>query len=238
MSERKKEYYKQFVNKRQGSLLIIGVDHMTPRIGRLWKCQCDCGRTVLLPTYRIASGGATSCPECGKAENRKRSAKQLTTHGLRNKNRRLYAIWHEIISRCSYQGYTGYKYYGAVGLDIADEWKKYPAFYEWSMSHGYRDDLSIDRIDNSKGYSPENCRWETDKVQGVNHSNSILVTIMGTTMCLNDWARAAGVWRQTVYQWRKAGIMEEKIRKRLPHGYTGRTVLIKGQQVTLYEEAV
>ena len=94
----------------------------------------------------------------------------------------------------------------------------------------------VAEIDNDGDYCPENCRWETDKVQGVNHSNSILVTIMGTTMCLNDWARAAGVWRQTIYQWRKAGIMEEKIRKRLPHGYTGRTVLIKGQQVTLYEE--
>ena len=238
MSERKKEYYEQFVNKRQGSLLIIGVDHMAPRTGRLWKCQCDCGRIVLLPTYRIASGSATSCPECGKAENRKQAAEHLTTHGLSRRNKRLYAAWKAIISRCTYPGDTDYKYYGGAGIDYADEWKEFPAFYEWAISHGYRDDLTIDRIDNSRGYYPDNCRWETDKVQGINHSNSILVTIMGTTMCLNDWARAAGVWRQTVYQWRKAGIMEEKIRKRLPHGYTGRTVLIKGQQVTLYEEAV
>lgn len=220
---------------QRGDLTILRIDHLEPRTGNIWLCRCKCGKEVLLPTSRIMSGRSYSCPECGKRKNIERAARQLTTHGLSTTNPRLYAIWKEIISRCSYQGDTGYKYYGAVGLNIADEWKEYPAFYEWAMSHGYHDDLSIDRIDNSKGYSPENCRWETDKVQGVNHSNSILVTIMGTTMCLNDWARAAGVWRQTVYQWRKAGIMEEKIRKRLPHGYTGRTVLIKGQQVTLYE---
>ena len=234
MSERKKEFYDSLIGKRQGKLVIVGIDHEEKRVGKIWECKCDCGRTILIPTSRLSYHKTQCCAEC----NRRRSAEQLTKHGLRNKNRRLHAIWKEIVSRCSYQGDTGYKYYGAMGLSIADEWKEYPAFYEWSMSHGYRDDLSIDRIDNSKGYSPENCRWETDKVQGVNHSNSILVTIMGTTMCLNDWARAAGVWRQTVYQWRKAGIMEEKIRKRLPHGYTGRTVPIKGQQVTLYEEAV
>lgn len=238
MSERKKEYYEKFVNKRQGNLLIIGVDHMSPKTGRMWKCQCDCGRTVLLPTYRIASGGVTSCPICGTAKNRVGASERLIKHGLRNKNKRLYAAWKAIISRCTYPGDTDYKYYGAVGIDYADEWNEFPAFYEWAMSHGYRDDLTIDRIDNSRGYYPDNCRWENNKVQAVNHSNSILVTIDGTTMCLADWARAAGVSRWSIYQWRKAGIMERKIRKRLPNGYSGRTVLIKGQNVTLYEEAV
>lgn len=223
---------------QRGDLSIIKIDHFEPKKGNYWLCRCKCGKEVILPTNRLMSGSSRSCPDCGKRKNAERAAKRLTTHGLSKNNPRLFAIWKEIISRCSYKGDTGYKYYGAVGLAIADEWKEYPAFYEWAMSHGYRDDLSIDRIDNAKGYNPDNCRWETDKVQGVNHSNSILVTINGTTMCLNDWARAAGVWRQTVYKWRKAGIMEQKISKRLPNGYTGRKVLIKGQEVTLYEEAV
>ena len=223
---------------QRGDLSIIKIDHLEPRTGNIWLCRCKCGKEVLLPTNRLMSGKSRSCPECAKRKSAERSARQLTTHGLSKKNHRLYAIWKEIVRRCTCRSDTGFKFYGAKGIKYAEEWKDYAEFYKWAISHGYRDDLSIDRIDNSKGYFPDNCRWETDKVQGVNHSNSILVTIMGTTMCLNDWARAAGVWRQTIYKWRDAGILEQKIMNRLPNGYSGRTVLIKGQEVTIYEEAV
>ncbi len=234
MSERKKEFYDSLTGKRQGKLVILGIDHKEKRVGNIWKCRCDCGRTILIPTSRLSYHKTQCCAEC----NRKRSAEQLTTHGLKNKNRRLYRIWHEIISRCFYPGDTVFHHYGGAGLDMAEEWKSYPAFYEWALSNGYRDDLSIDRIDNSKGYYPDNCRWETDKVQAINSKNSVLVTVKGTTMCLADWARAAGVNRRTVYKWRDDGIIKQKIMERLPNGYTGRKVLIKGQEVTLYEEAV
>lgn len=224
---------------QRGDLLIIRIDHLEPRAGNIWLCRCKCGKEVLLPTSRIMSGRSYSCPECGTRKNAERAARQLTTHGLSKTNKNLYMVWHSMISRCEYQGDTNYGYYGGESKHVCDEWRHdYKAFYEWAKKSGYRPGLSIDRIDNTKGYSPQNCRWETQKVQAINSRSSTLVTVNGTTMCLNDWARAAGVWRQTIYDWRNKGILEEKIRERLPNGYSGRTVLIKGQQVTLYEEAV
>jgi len=224
---------------QRGDLSIIKIDHLEPRKGNIWLCKCKCGKEVLLPTSRLMSGKSSSCPECAKQKSIERSKKQLTTHGLWGKNRKLYMVWHSMISRCEYHGDTNYEYYGGESKHVCNEWRHdFKAFYDWAIKNGYKPELSIDRIDNTKGYSPQNCRWETQKVQVVNSRSSKLVTINGTTMCLADWARAAGVWRQTIYKWRDAGILEQKIMKRLPDGYFGRTVLIKGQKVTICEEAV
>lgn len=72
-------------------------------------------------------------------------------------------------TRCYNEHFAAYKYYGGRGITICDEWREnFQAFHDWAMANGYRDDLTIDRIDNDKGYSPDNCRWITMEEQNKN----------------------------------------------------------------------
>ena len=79
-------------------------------------------------------------------------------------------------------------YYAAKNITVCAEWENdFNTFYKWAISHGYRDDLTIDRIDNSKGYCPENCRWATETEQNRNKQNNINITYHGKTQCLAAW---------------------------------------------------
>ena len=85
--------------------------------------------------------------------------------------KRLYRIWSGIKQRCRCKSCSIYYKYGAVGIDIIDEWyNNYLLFKEWALNNGYKDNLTIDRLDNKKGYSPDNCRWATYQEQNTNIS--------------------------------------------------------------------
>ena len=85
---------------------------------------------------------------------------RFKTHGL--SRTRIYQEWHSMKSRCYLKTHTSYRKYGAKGVTVCDEWKNnFMAFYEWAMANGYNDSLTLDRIDNTKGYGPTNCKWAT-----------------------------------------------------------------------------
>ena len=131
------------------------------------------------------------------------------THGKRHT--RLYRIWANIKTRCFNTNDLHYKRWGALGITMCDEWKNnFQAFYNWAMSNGYADDLTIDRIDNYGNYEPSNCRWVTVKEQNQNKKNVVLLTYNGLTLSCREWAKMLGIGKNTVRErYNKGWTVEE-----------------------------
>lgn len=147
-------------------------------------CLCDCGTERLVLGSYLLCGTAQSCG-CGRAA---KTMLNKYKHGLCY--HRLYTILQGMKARCYKTFSPSYENYGARGVIICDEWlHNYPAFYSWAISAGYKDGLSIDRVDNNGIYSPENCRWATLIEQCANKRNSINITAFGETKGLQHWSK-------------------------------------------------
>lgn len=121
-------------------------------------------------------------------------------HGLRYT--RLYRIWLNMKNRCNNPKTWAYEFYGERGISVCDEWNEDPvAFYNWAMSNGYSDELTLDRIDTFGNYSPSNCRWCDRKEQGVNKRSTKFVTWGGETHTLTEWSNILGI-PQKALNWR------------------------------------
>lgn len=153
--------------KRFGRLTVICLDHKKPRKNGgnilFWKCKCDCGNEKVIRGDNLRSNTTTSCG-CFAREN---TSKIKKIHGQRNS--RLYNIWNGVKDRIFNKNNQAFSNYGGRGLGMFDEWvSDFTSFYNWSIQNGYDESLSIDRIDNNKGYTPDNCRWVNSHLQASN----------------------------------------------------------------------
>ena len=145
-----------------------------------WKCKCQCGKMTIVSSSSLQRGTTVSCG-CKKRK-----------HGFANRER-LYDIWKNMRRRCYDLGNKRYAQYGGRGIGICEEWSEYSKFRQWALSNGYQPDLTIDRIDNNKSYSPENCRWATSKEQENNMSRNRILTYNGVSHTMSEWADILGL---------------------------------------------
>ena len=123
----------------------------------------------------------------------------------------MYYVWVSMKQRCINPHNKRYHDYGERGITVCDEWMdSYPSFYEWSIKTGYKKGLTIERIDNNKGYCPDNCRWASRAEQAKNRRNVILITYNGKTQCLSDWGRELGFSKYTIKSRLESGMTVEE----------------------------
>lgn len=180
------------VGKRFGKLTVVARAENSSSGKTKWICLCDCGNTKRksVASHDLISGKVKSCGCLYKEANKWRNAKHSMTKS------RLYGIWVGIKQRCRKN-----KSYAAKNITICQEWNNFNIFHEWAMSHGYSDDLTIDRIDNDKGYSPDNCQWVTMKDQQNNRTNNRIISYNGVDFTAARLANFLGISPPTLL-WR------------------------------------
>lgn len=149
-----------------------------------WICRCKCGKESIVRGSDLRNGKSKNCG----CVTRNRFKNMIRKHGL--DGTRINRIYWSMKERCYNQNHHKYSRYGGRGITMCDAWKNdFMAFYNWAIANGYKDNLTIDRINNNGNYEPSNCRWATTKEQANNTSRNIRVSYKGITHTVAEWAK-------------------------------------------------
>lgn len=192
----------EMIGRRFGRLIVLDEDKRDPHGIIYYKCQCDCGTEKIIKGTSLRAGVTVSCGCYNK---------EVITKENPNYKMRLYYVYQSIKDRCNNPNNKAFHNYGGRGIKVADEWNSFDNFKEWAYSHGYKTGLWIERIDNNKDYSPENCRWATVKEQQNNKRVCRFITINGITQTVTQWAEVTGIKRATIYRRLQLGWPESEI---------------------------
>lgn len=177
---------KDLTNQTFGRLIVIqrAESHITvggQKVAR-WLCQCECGNRIIVRGSQLSSGKTQSCG-CLRND---RVKEKICTHN--SSNSRLYHIWSHMKQRCENPNVERYPNYGGRGIKVCEEWRNFETFKEWAVTHGYNENLTIDRINTNKDYCPDNCRWTSWKTQANNTTRNHYITYNDETHTLSEWS--------------------------------------------------
>ena len=185
---------KDIAGQKYNSLYVIEFSHKDKRGEAFWKCRCDCGKETVASGYKIRTGHTKSCG-CEQEKHRKEGFHK--SHGMSES--KLYIVWLNMKHRCYYKKNSMYKNYGGRGITICNEWLSgFEPFRDWALSSGYKEDLTIERINVNGNYEPDNCTWITEKEQHLNRTNSHYLTAHGKTQTIKEWADETGLKYETI----------------------------------------
>ena len=168
-----------------------------------WNVRCECGTEAVVQGGNLTGGGSRSCG-CLRVEV---SRTKATKHGAMSNGGKVktYSIWQAMKKRCSNPNNSDYAYYGGQGITVCERWNSsYEAFLA-DMGECPGPDMTIDRIDATKGYEPDNCRWATRLTQSENRAATKMIEFAGKRMSISAFAKMLGkhssvVWRNIVRQ--------------------------------------
>ena len=216
---------KNLLNNRFGKLVVKAVVPDLIKYHTRYLCVCDCGTEKEVDAKHLISGRTKSCG-CFSKENAKLNATLnkscvVKTHGMSESSE--YIIWLGIKARCLRKSISS-KNYKDRGITICDRWMKFENFIS-DMGKRPSMEFSVDRIDNSKGYSPDNCRWATSLEQASNKRNNRLITFNGKTKHQAEWAREVGLKIATLHARLKSGWTIERALFTNPSDYHNKNKL-------------
>ncbi len=187
------------VGQRFGRLRVMSLTKR--RSVRAFACLCDCGVEKVVSPYQLRAGGTTSCG----CRRREVTSSIMTKHGASKGGvaTRAYRIWKAMRTRCGNPKARSYRLYGERGIEVCKRWRAFETFLA-DMGNPEAG-MTIERIDNDLGYSPDNCRWASRSQQARNTSRNVNLTLNGRTMCLQDWANELGLNKSSIQGRLKAG---------------------------------
>lgn len=203
LSERKGNGFNNLTGEKFGRLTVLGLSERKSGRKSFWVCECTCGKTLEVRSDMLKRGNTKSCG-CLKKEQDIKNLHITDNHGLSQTH--LYRKWRSMLNRCYKSNQENYNRYGGRGIIVCKDWHDLYNFIEWAQSTGYKNGLSIERIDNDGNYCPENCKWVEPHEQHFNKRTSVFHEYQGERLTTMQWQRKLGIPIKIVETYRKKNI--------------------------------
>lgn len=196
---------KDLTGQKFGKLTVIKRVENSKWNETRWLCKCECGNETIVNYGKLAYKHTTSCGCYAK----ELFINNVSKHNLRKT--RLYNIWANMKQRCFNKNNKFYNRYGGRGITICNEWENdFKNFYDWSIKNGYKDNLTIDRINNDGNYEPANCRWVDNKTQSNNRNNNVILEYNNEKHNIKEWCEIMNITKSALNHRLKRGWDLEK----------------------------
>lgn len=198
--------FQDLIGMRFGSLVVKSKLNINRHREMEWLCICDCGNSHKATSNRLTTGKTTCCHAC--------AMKKISISNSKNgvEPKKLYNAFTNMKTRCYNKNYFLFHRYGGRGITVCDEWRNdFSAFRKWAFENGWDESLTLDRIDNDKGYSPQNCRWVNKTAQDNNRSTNRYLEHNGERDTLANWSRRLNIPYYVLQHRMEKGLPDDEI---------------------------